>query len=64
MTFIQIEYINRADLINKELSIDEWGYETSESLQSKLETLNTLLDLFEVLKLDIIDMIRIKKENL
>ena len=61
MNLIEITYKNREDLISKELILGLWVSETPESLQEFIGELNSLMDLLEVLKMNVIDMKKYKE---
>ena len=61
MNLIEITYKNREDLISKELILGLWASETPESLQEFIGELNSLMDLLEVLKMNVIDMKKYKE---
>jgi len=64
MNIIEITYKNREEIFTKELIIGEWVDETPESLQKFIESLNSLMDLLEVLKMNVIDMKEYKERLL
>ena len=63
MNLIEITYKNRETIFTKELIISQWKDETPESLQEFIGKLNSLIDLLEVLKLNVIDMKAYKEKE-
>ena len=63
MNLIEITYKNREEMFTKELILGMWVNETPESLQEFIEKLNSLMDLLEVLKTNVIDMKNYKEKE-
>ena len=63
MNLIEITYKNREEIFTKELTLGMWVNETPESLHDFIEKLNSLMDLLEVLKMNVIDMKNYKEKE-
>jgi len=60
---VKIVYNNKETLTNKTLRLKDWVLETPETLQTFIGELNSLMDLLEVLKMDVIDMKTYKEKE-
>ena len=63
MNLIEITYKNREAIFTKALTLGQWVDETPETLQEFIGKLNSLMDLLEVLKMDVIDMKNYKEKQ-
>jgi len=60
---VKIVYLNKDSLTNKTLRLKDWVLETPQTLQRFIGELNSLMDLLEVLKMDVIDMKMYKEKE-